>query len=87
MCSYITSKQFNVALLLVVMMNHFNPRNNTGECNSVVCLNMFLFRHISRSMHICANIITQNMLPCPAAVIVFMYFSRHTLLSKSLFVV
>jgi len=58
LCNNITSKQFNVALLLVVMMDRFNPRNNTGECNSFVCINVFLFRPISRSMHICANIVT-----------------------------
>jgi hypothetical protein len=86
-CNNITSSLLNGALFLVVMINHFNPHNNDGECNSVFCIHMFLFTPISQSMHICANTVTQNMLPCPAAVFVFVYFSQHILLSKSLFLV
>ena len=46
MCSNITSRQLNVTLFLVVVLNDFNPHNNDGECNSVVCINMFLYRPI-----------------------------------------
>jgi hypothetical protein len=71
-CSNITLKQLNVAWFPVLVINHFIPHNN-GECNSVVSISMFLFRPISQSMHIFANIVTQNMLHCLDAVIVFMY--------------